>query len=100
MSKTAAAKFSPMSSEQFASLKDGDMVTAQSGKTYRCDGQRAWEPGTAFFVGQRNGKDFGPSRVMRAGSVAAVAPVVAVETAPAAAHLKGDWWLPMSARRF
>ncbi len=72
-----AAKFSPMSAEQFAALKDGDMVTAKSGNTYRFENHRAWEPGTAFFVGQRNGKNYGPSRVMSVGSVAAVAPVAA-----------------------
>lgn len=63
-----------MTHNEMMTLKKGDLVTVtKSGKTYRCDGPfrktEGYREDGAFFYQQRNGKDYGPIRPLKAESI-------------------------------
>jgi hypothetical protein len=92
MSKTnGAAKFSPMSPEQYAAIVRGGEVVAKSGKTYRCTGFNDYDSktGKPLAAGQhpiptfrqvREGKLFGRDflALSREGIAAPVVDVAAI----------------------
>lgn len=92
---TPAAKFSTMSAEMFAALKAGDEVVNKAGVTHRVMPHTT--EGKTWIQQVRAGKLYGRTIEMKRENIAAP---VAANQVPAAAPLSGDWWLPMSARRF